>query len=139
MDTQTLLQEQVDRGAEEVDGARIIRQAAVRELVFALVSFLRQNRFFFRLMSIEDSKMEGSETPNRKRWLRERGELTDAIAESLQTASAKGILHVPYPRTSAQILQGMVRTVNRHNDDHLSAEQAAELICHIFLYGTRHR
>ncbi len=112
-------------------------EGTVRELVATLVSFFRQNRFFFRLMNVEDSKVGGGDNPNRRQWGRKRGELIDAIAQMLARARDTRALNIRYPRTDAQILIGMVRSVLRHNEDNLTVQQMADEIVRIYLHGTR--
>ena len=56
----------------------------LREMMHALVSFSRQNRFFFKLMSIEDSKSEKGRGENRRRWRDERGK--QSTKETTSTA-----------------------------------------------------
>lgn len=112
-------------------------EASIRELVFTLISFLSENRFFFRIMNIEDSKVGNQGTPNRRRWEQERGKLIDAIADMLSQAG--DTMRVLYPRTEAQILMGMVRAVRRYNPDNLTTAQMAEEVSRIYLNGLRHR
>lgn len=113
-------------------------ESRVRDLVFTLVSFFRQNRFFFRLMNVEDNKVGGGDNPNRRRWHQKRGELIDAVAGMLDYARRAGALRIVYPRTEAQILLGMVRSVLRNNDDNLTLQQMAEEIVRIYLHGSTH-
>ena len=112
-------------------------EAAIRELIGVLVSFFSKNHFFFRLMNIEDSKVGGEDTPNRKKWQQERGKLIDAIALLLERARDAGALASIYPRTEAQILMDMVRSVLRYNRDRLSVRQMSDEISRIYLYGIR--
>jgi len=110
-------------------------EEAICELVSTLVSFLTQNRFFFRLMNIEDSKVGGENTPNRRKWQQERGKLIGAIARLLQRARDAGALHVAHSRTDAHILMGMVRAVLRYNQDNLMPQQVSDEISRIYLHG----
>lgn len=112
-------------------------EISIRELVFTLISFLSENRFFFRIMNIEDSKVGNQGTPNRRRWEQERGKLIDAIADML--SQADGSLCVMHPRTEAHILMGMVRAVRRYNPDNLTTTQMADEVSRIYLNGLRHR
>jgi AcrR family transcriptional regulator len=114
-------------------------EKTLRELVCTLASFFRQNRFFFRLMNIEDSKIGGGSNPNHRRWQQERNQLIDAIAEMLMRARETDALHVVYPRTEAQLLFGMVRSVLRYNEDNLTVGQMSDEIVRIYLHGTQRR
>ena len=118
---------------EEVDS-----EALIRELVFSLVSFFRENRFFFRLMNIEDSKVGEKGSLNRRRWGQERSRLIGAIAQVLTQAGATGGIQVVYPRTEAQILMGMIRSVLRYNEDKLTVKQMADEVVRIYMYGMQH-
>jgi len=112
---------------------------AIRGLITTLISFFSQNRFFFRLMNIEDSKVEGGSNPNRRRWHQERSQLIDAVAQMLERARDTDALRVAHPRTDAQILFGMVRSVLRHNEEGLTARQMSDEIARILLHGIQRR
>ena len=111
----------------------------IRELIATLVAFYQQNRFFFRLMNLEDGKVGGESRPNRQRWHRERADLIDAIAAVLEYGRDTGALDIVYPRTGAQILLGMVRSVLRHNEEDLAVQQMADEIARIFFSGVSYR
>ena len=111
----------------------------IRELIGTLVAFFQQNRFFFRLMNLEDGKVGGESRPNRQQWHRERADLIDAIAAVLEYGRDTGALDIVYPRTEAQILLGMVRSVLRHNEEGLAVQQMADEIARIFFSGVSYR
>ena len=111
-------------------------EARIRTLVEAYLSFFSQNRFFFRLMNIEDSKVGGEGRPNRQRWGQERSKLIDAVVEVLEKGCQAGELQIRHPRTDAQILLGMVRGMLRHNQDRLTTCQMADEIARIYCRGT---
>ena len=111
----------------------------IRELIGTLVAFFQQNRFFFRLMNLEDGKVGGESRPNRQQWHRERADLIDAIAAVLEYGRDTGALDIVYPRTEAQILLGMVRSVLRHNEEDLAVQQMADEIARIFFSGVSYR
>ena len=111
----------------------------IRELIATLVAFFQQNRFFFRLMNLEDGKVGGESRPNRQQWHRERADLIDAIAAVLEYGRDTGALDIVYPRTEAQILLGMVRSVLRHNEEDLAVQQMADEIARIFFSGVSYR
>ncbi len=114
-------------------------EGTIRDLVATLISFFRQNRFFFRLMNAEDNKVGGGDNPNRRQWRQKRGQLIDAVAQMLERARDTKALNVVYPRTDAQVLLGMVRSVLRYNEDNLSVQQMADEIVRIYLHGTQRR
>ena len=116
---------------------RVHPEQTIRKLIFAVFSFLRQNSFFFRLMTLEDSKLRNGENPNRQRWGQERDGLIDAIAQVLVEAGEAGTIQVRHPRTEAQILMGMIRAVRRYDEDLLTIEQEVEEVSRIFLGGMR--
>jgi AcrR family transcriptional regulator len=111
------------------------QEKTVRDLIGTLVSFFRQNRFFFRLMSIEDSRFGGEDKPNRRRWHEERKKLIDAITQMLERARDTDALVVAHPRTDAHILMGMVRSVLRHNEEKLTVQQMSDEIARVYLCG----
>lgn len=114
-------------------------ESAIRGLIALLISFFSQNRFFFRLMNIEDSKVGGGSNPNRRRWQQERGQLIDAVAQMLKRARDTDALDAAYPRTDAQILLGMVRSVLRHNEEGLTIQQMSDEIARLYLHGIQRR
>ena len=106
-----------------------------RTVVDTLISFFRQNRYFFRLMSIEDSKVVGDRNPNRRRWHKERAGLVEGISEVLSPGAQDGSLHVLDPETDAHMLLGMVRAVVRRKSSRLCKRDMAAGICRVFLHG----
>ena len=107
----------------------------IRAVVDTLISFLRQNRYFFRLMSIEDSKVEGGKNPNRRRWHRERAGLVEAISDVVARGEQDGSLVVSDPETDAHILLGMVRSMVRRRGSQLGREDMVNEICRVYLHG----
>ena len=101
----------------------------------AIVTFLSRNRFFFRLMAIEDSKTEEGKSQYRQRWKEERGELMGLITDVLQSGAECGLFEIHHLNTEAQILLGMVRSTLRFNEDKLNADEIVEEILGIFLRG----
>ena len=114
-------------------------EVKIRNLIGTLIAFFQQNRFFFRLMNLEDGKVGGESRPNRQQWHRERADLIDGIAEVLEYGRDTGTLDIVYPRTEAQILLGMVRSVLRHNEEDLAVQQMADEIARIFFRGVSYR
>ena len=114
-------------------------EVKIRNLIGTLIAFFQQNRFFFRLMNLEDGKVGGESRPNRQQWHRERADLIDGIAEVLEYGRDTGTLDIVYPRTGAQILLGMVRSVLRHNEEDLAVQQMADEIARIFFRGVSYR
>jgi hypothetical protein len=90
-------------------------------------------------MNIEDSKIGGGNNPNHQRWHQERNQLIEAIAQMLERARDTDALHVVYPRTEAQILLGMVRSVLRNNEDNLTVQQMSDEIVRIYIHGIQRR
>jgi AcrR family transcriptional regulator len=104
---------------QKVNGQRD-PEKKLRRMVHHIVSFFNQNRFFFRLMSIEDGKSEGGKGENRKRWLEERRSQLEAI---------EGVLNA--------ILRDMVRSAMIHSDGDISGDEMTDTIMRIFLRGVR--
>ena len=44
----------------------------LRNIVYTIVSFVAQNGFFYKLLSIEDSKSGAGKSVNRERWREQR-------------------------------------------------------------------
>ena len=94
----------------------------LRLMVHHIVSFFSQNRFFFRLMSIEDGKSEGGKGENRKRWLEERRSQLEAIEGVLNDGVDEGVFAVGNARLEAAILRDMVRSAMIHSDGDISGD-----------------
>ena len=109
----------------------------LRRMVHHIVSFFNQNRFFFRLMSIEDGKSEGGKGENRKRWLEERRSQLEAIEGVLNDGVDEGVFAVGNARLEAAILRDMVRSAMIHSDGDISGDEMTDTIMRIFLRGVR--
>ena len=107
------------------------------DMMRAIVSFFRQNRFFFRLMSIEDGKTGGGRGVNRNRWHQERRRQIAAIQTVLEAGVEAGVFAISHPRTQAQILRGMVRSVLTSGEADLTVDEMVDLIMKTFLHGVR--
>lgn len=129
------LNESLDAGAhEETDP-----EEKLREMIHALVSFLKRNRFFFRLMLVEDSKSEAGRATNRRRWHEERRKQIVAIEAVLRSGVETGIFEIHHLTTEARILRDMVRSALMGRGEGLSADQIVDVIMRIFLRGVRKR
>lgn len=109
----------------------------LRRMVHHIVSFFIQNRFFFRLMSVEDGKSEGGRGENRKRWHEQRRIQLEAIEGVLCAGADKGVFVIENPSLGAAILRDMVRTTMIHTGDEMSADEMTDTIMRIFLQGVR--
>ena len=109
----------------------------LQRMVHAIVSFFSQNRFFFRLMSMEDGKSEGGKGENRKRWHEQRRIQLEAIEEVLRDGTEKGVFAVGNPHLEAAILRDMVRTTMIHSSGNLTVDEIADTIIRIFIRGVR--
>ena len=108
-------------------------------MIHEFVSFFKQNRFFFRLMFIEDSKHETRKGAYRQRWYEERRRQMNVIETVLKSGAEKGVFEIEHPRTEAKILRDMVRSVLTCPEDGLSADQMVDVILRIFLRGVKKR
>ena len=109
----------------------------LRRMVHAIVSFFSQNRFFFRLMSMEDGKSEGGKGENRKRWHEERRIQLEAIEAVLRAGAEAGAFAVGNARLEAAILRDMVRSTMIHSGGEMSGDEMTDTIMRIFLQGVR--
>ena len=107
--------------------------AAIR----SIVGFLSHNRFFFRLMTREDSSPGSRKKEYRERWKRERDNLVGVLAAVLEHGAKEEVLDVRHLRTEAQILLGMVRSTLRFNEENLSTDEIVEEITRVFLRGVQ--
>jgi AcrR family transcriptional regulator len=121
---------------QKVNGQRD-PEKKLRRMVHHIVSFFNQNRFFFRLMSIEDGKSEGGKGENRKRWLEERRSQLEAIEGVLNDGVDDGVFAVGNARLEAAILRDMVRSAMIHSDGDISGDEMTDTIMRIFLRGVR--
>ena len=120
------------RGDEQVTP-----EERLREMMHAIVSFFKQNRFFFKLMSIEDSKSEAGRGVNRKRWHQERHRQMDAIEAVLQKGVEAGVFEIRHLKTEARILRDMVRSALQSREERLSVDEIVDTILRIFLRGVQ--
>ena len=110
----------------------------LRQMVHEIVRFFSNNRFFFRLMSVEDNRTEGGPGDNRKRWHEERRVQLEAIETVLRNGQKVGVFQVEYPDVEAGVLRDMVRTVMVSTRDmDLSVDERVDIIIRIFLRGIR--
>ena len=125
------LQDRVDK--------QIPPEEKLREIIHAIVSFLKQNHFLFKLMSIEDSKSGSGKGLNWEYWRQERRRQMEAIEAVLKTGAEEGIFDIRHLQTEARILRDMVRSVLHHQQDRLSVEEMVDTIMRVFLNGVRQR
>ena len=107
----------------------------LRQIMGSLISFFRQNRFFFKLMSIEDHKNEKGSGTNRKRWRQERRKQMEVIESVLQSGVDQGLFNVRHIKTEAAILRDMVRSVLTSAGNSLSVDEMVEITMRILLGG----
>ncbi len=109
----------------------------LRKIVHAIVSFVSQNGFFFKLMSIEDSKSGSGSNENRKRWRELRHIQLQAIESVLIDGAQQGRFCVEQPHIEAAILRDMVRSTVINAGGKLSVESMVDIIVRVFLCGIR--
>ena len=110
----------------------------LRQMIHSIVSFFSQNRFFFRLMNVEDSRSEGGRGDNRKRWQEERRAQLDAIETVLRNGHDLGVFSIEHPAVEASVLRDMVRSVMVNSRDlDLTVDEKVDTILRIFLTGER--
>ncbi len=109
----------------------------LRKIVHAIVSFVAQNGFFFKLMSIEESKSGTGKSVNRERWREQRRIQLEAIESVLIDGREKGHFSVPHPPVEAAILRDMVRSTVINAGGKLSIDDMVGVIMRIFVDGIR--
>jgi AcrR family transcriptional regulator len=107
----------------------------LRKIVHSIVSFVSQNRFFFKLMSIEDSKSGTGKSENRARWHEQRRIQLEAIQAVLVDGKRQGCFCVHHPEIEASILRDMVRSTITSAGGQLSVEEMVDIIMRIFVGG----
>ena len=110
----------------------------LRHMVYCIVSFFSQNRYFFRLMSIEDGRSEDGKGDSRRRWHEERRVQLEAIETVLRNGQRAGVFRISHPAIEAHILRDMVRTVMVNTRDlELTVAEIVDIILRVFLTGIR--
>ncbi|MFT5087696.1 MAG: AcrR family transcriptional regulator [Candidatus Latescibacterota bacterium] len=107
----------------------------LRKIVHSIVSFVSQNRFFFKLMSIEDSKSDTGKSENRSRWHEQKRIQLAVIQSVLVDGKRQGYFCVKHPEVEASILRDMVRSTITSAGGKLSVEEMVGTIMRIFVGG----
>ena len=107
----------------------------LQQTVASIVSYLRRDRFFFRLMGRDEG--EGRRRGFKSEWKRRRADLVDEVAQVLRDGAQAGIFEIRHLQTDAQILLGMVRSCMRFNEQGLDDDQLVAEIVRIFAHGVR--
>jgi AcrR family transcriptional regulator len=108
----------------------------LRQTMHAILSFFKTNRFFFRLMNIEDHKTEARAGKNRKRWHDERRKQVESIEAILENGASQDVFEIHHIKVEAQLLRDMVRSILTANTG-LSVDEMVELIMRVFLQGVQ--
>ena len=107
----------------------------LRDIVHSIVSFVAQNGFFYKLLSIEDSKSNTGKSVNRERWREQRTIQLDAIESVLTAGRSEGVFQIRHPSVEVAILRDMVRSAVISAGAILSVDEMVDVIMRIFLYG----
>lgn len=107
----------------------------LRKIVHSIVSFVSQNRFFFKLMSIEESKSGTGKSETRTRWHEQRRIQLEVIQSVLVDGKRQGCFCVKHPEVEASILRDMVRSTMISAGGKLSVEEMVDIIMRIFVGG----
>ncbi len=109
----------------------------LRDIVHSIVSFVAQNGFFYKLLSIEDSKSNTGKSVNRERWREERKIQLEAIESVLMAGHSEGSFRVCDSSVEAAILRDMVRSTVINAGGKLSVDEMVDVIMRIFIDGMR--
>ena len=109
----------------------------LRDIVHSIVSFVAQNGFFYKLLSIEDSKSNTGKSVNRERWREERKIQLEAIESVLMAGHSEGSYRVCDSFVEAAILRDMVRSTVINAGGKLSVDEMVDVIMRIFIDGIR--
>ena len=107
----------------------------LRDIVHSIVSFVAQNGFFYKLLSIEDSKSNTGKSVNRERWREERKIQLEAIESVLMAGHSEGSFRVCDSFVEAAILRDMVRSTVINAGGKLSVDEMVDVIMRIFIDG----
>ena len=109
----------------------------LRDIVHSIVSFVAQSGFFYKLLSIEDSKSNTGKSVNRERWREERKIQLEAIESVLMAGHSEGSFRVCDSSVEAAILRDMVRSTVINAGGKLSVDEMVDVIMRIFIDGIR--
>ena len=109
----------------------------LRDIVHSIVSFVAQNGFFYKLLSIEDSKSNTGKSVNRERWREERKIQLEAIESVLMAGHSEGSFRVCDSFMEAAVLRDMVRSTVINSGGKLSVDEMVDVIMRIFIDGIR--
>lgn len=109
----------------------------LRDIVHSIVSFVAQNGFFYKLLSIEDGKSNTGKSVNRERWREERKIQLEAIESVLMAGHSEGSFRVCDSFVEAAILRDMVRSTVINASGKLSVDEMVDVIMRIFIDGIR--
>ena len=109
----------------------------LRDIVHSIVSFVAQNGFFYKLLSIEDSKSNTGKSVNRERWREERKIQHEAIESVLMAGHSEGSFRVCDSFMEAAVLRDMVRSTVINSGGKLSVDEMVDVILRIFIDGIR--
>jgi TetR/AcrR family transcriptional regulator, fatty acid metabolism regulator protein len=109
----------------------------LRDMLHALVAFFKSNRFFFKLMNVEDSKSEKGRGENRRRWHEERRKQMQAIEAVLASGATAGVFEIRHLKIEASILRDMVRSALVNSDGNTSVDELVDVILRIFMNGVK--
>ena len=109
----------------------------LRDIVHSIVSFVAQDGYFYKLLSIEDSKSNTGKSVNRERWREERKIQLEAIESVLMAGHSEGSFRVCDSSVEAAILRDMVRSTVINAGSKLSVDEMVDVIMRIFIDGMR--
>jgi len=107
--------------------------ARIRTIVQHTLAFFWTRRQFFILLRDPTKLPRARES----RYQRERTQLSAVISGVLREGAAAGVLRADLDfDLLTEVLLGMMRGVNRYKAEHVSVEQAAEIVVTTFLNGS---
>ena len=127
----------LNQGVLEKAGSQKDPEKKLRDIVHSIVSFVAQNGFFYKLLSIEDSKSNTGKSVNRERWREERKIQLEAIESVLMAGHSEGSFRVCDSFVEAAILRDMVRSTVINAGGKLSVDEMVDVIMRIFIDGIR--
>ena len=125
----------LNQGVLEKAGSQKDPEKKLRDIVHSIVSFVAQNGFFYKLLSLEDSKSNTGKSVNRERWREERKIQLEAIESVLMAGHSEGSFRVCDSFVEAAILRDMVRSTVINAGGKLSVDEMVDVIMRIFIDG----
>src|SRR5437660_8315363 len=103
----------------------------VRRIVHRTLAFFWDRRFFFSLIHRSEHKADGEA----REWFRHREALSRVVQDTVAAATAAGHARRIDPRIGAEMLLGMMRSVNRYRTKDDRLDDLVDAVVEVFMCG----